>query len=93
VSLVNLTPNKNRCRWWRRWIYIDEGTIRTSREKAHCKSPFLAHQQSVFFILTRYIMVKIMHSYSEVVLRTTEHTMVYPGSDPSLEVIALRPVV
>jgi hypothetical protein len=37
--------------------------------------------------------VKITHSSFEVVLRTTKHTMIYPGSGPSLEVIALRPVV
>jgi hypothetical protein len=36
---------------------------------------------------------QIAHSYSEVVLLTTKHTMVYPGSGPSSEVIALCPVV
>jgi hypothetical protein len=35
---------------------------------------------------------KIEHG-QEVVLRTTKHTMVYPGLGPSLEVIALRPMV
>jgi hypothetical protein len=39
------------------------------------------------------MVVQIMCSYSEVVLRTTKHTIVYPGSGPSLEVIALRPAV
>jgi hypothetical protein len=48
---------------------------------------------SVFFALARYMVVKIMCSCSEVVLQTTKHTMVYPGSCPSLEVIVLRPVV
>jgi hypothetical protein len=48
---------------------------------------------SVFFAPVRYMVVKIMRSCSEVVLRTTKHTMVYPGSCPSLEVIALRSVV
>jgi hypothetical protein len=37
--------------------------------------------------------VKITCSSSEVVLQTTKHTMIYHGSGPSLEVIALRPTV
>jgi hypothetical protein len=37
--------------------------------------------------------VKIISSSSEVVLRTTKHTMIYPGLGPSLEVIAICPVV
>jgi hypothetical protein len=37
--------------------------------------------------------VKIMHSSSEVVLRTIKHTMIYSSSGPSLEIIALRPAV
>jgi hypothetical protein len=68
----------------------DEGTIETSRGKAHCKSPYLVHQLSVFFISTRYRVVKITHSSFEVVLRTSKQTIGYPGSDLSLEVIALR---
>jgi hypothetical protein len=67
-----------------------EGTIRTSRGKAHCKSPFLAHQLSVFFALARYRVVKIAHYSFEVVLRTTKHTVVYSSLGPSLKVIALR---
>jgi hypothetical protein len=35
--------------------------------------------------------VKIMNSSSMVVLRTTKYTVIYPGSVPSLEVIALLP--
>jgi hypothetical protein len=31
--------------------------------------------------------VKITHSSSDVVLQTIKHTMIYPSSDPSLEVI------
>jgi hypothetical protein len=42
-----------------------------------------------FFAPARYNMVKIACSYPEVVLRTIKHTMVYSGSGPSLEVIAL----
>jgi hypothetical protein len=44
----------------------------------------------VFFAPARYRVVKITRSYSEVVLRTIKHTMVYPGSGSSLEVIDLR---
>jgi hypothetical protein len=71
----------------------NEGTNRMSRGKSWCKSPFLAHQLLVFFAPTRYRVVKITCSCSMVVLRTTKHTMVYFGSDPSLVVIALRSVV
>jgi hypothetical protein len=48
---------------------------------------------SVFFAPARYMEVKIARSYSEVVSQTTKHTMIYPGSGPSLEVIALCPEV
>jgi hypothetical protein len=34
--------------------------------------------------------VKIARSSFEVVLQTTKHMVIYPGSGPSLEVIALR---
>jgi hypothetical protein len=37
--------------------------------------------------------VKITCSSSEVVLRTTKNTMIYPDSGPSLKVLALRPAV
>jgi hypothetical protein len=43
----------------------------------------------VFFAPTRYRVVKITHFSSEVVLRTTGHMVIYPGSDSSLEVIIL----
>jgi hypothetical protein len=69
---------------------FSEGTIGTSRGKARYKSPFWACQLSVFFAPTRYRVVKIARSCSEVVLRTTKNTMVYSSSGPSLEVIALR---
>jgi hypothetical protein len=61
-----------------------------SRGKACCKSPFLSHQLSVFFCTGKNKVVKVVRSNSEIVLRTTMHTMIYPGSGPSLEVIALR---
>jgi hypothetical protein len=48
---------------------------------------------SVFFALARCRVVKIAHSRSEVVLRTTKHAVIYPSSGPSLEVIALRPAI
>jgi hypothetical protein len=72
---------------------MDEGTIEMSRGKARCKSPFLAHELLVFATPANYGVVKIMHSSSVVVLRTMKHTMIYPSSGPSLEVIALRLVV
>jgi hypothetical protein len=37
--------------------------------------------------------VKIARFSSEMVLRTTKHTMINPGSGSSTEVIALRPAV
>jgi hypothetical protein len=36
------------------------------------------------------MMFKITHSSSEVVLRTTKHTMIYPALGPSLKIIALH---
>jgi hypothetical protein len=47
----------------------------------------------LFFAPTRYRVVKIARSSYEVVLRTMKHTVIYPGTGPSLEVIALRIVV
>jgi hypothetical protein len=44
---------------------------------------------SVFLVPTRYRVVKIMRSSSEVVLQTTKHTVIYPGSGPSSKIIAL----
>jgi hypothetical protein len=52
---------------------VDDGTSRTSRVKAHCKSSFLAHQLSVFFTPVRYTVVKIVCSYSKMVLRTIKN--------------------
>jgi hypothetical protein len=46
----------------------DDGTIEMFGEKARCKSPFLERQLSVFFASTKYRVVKIACSYSEVVL-------------------------
>jgi hypothetical protein len=45
----------------------DDGTIGTSRGKAPCKSPFLAHQLSVFFAPIRYRVVKITRYCFEIV--------------------------
>jgi hypothetical protein len=71
-------------------VSTNEGTIKTSRGKARCKSPFLACQLLLFFAPTRYRVVKIARSYSEMALQTTKYTIVYPGSDFSLEIISLR---
>jgi translation initiation factor 6 (eIF-6) len=38
-------------------------------------------------------MVKIARSSSKMVLQTIKHTIIYPSSDPSSEVIALHPAV
>jgi hypothetical protein len=74
-------------------MITDEETIKTSRGKACYQSPYLAHQLSVFLTPAGYRVVKITHSCSEVVSQTIKHTMVYLGSKPSLEVVALCPVV
>jgi hypothetical protein len=44
------------------------------------------------FRIGKNTLVKIMRSSSEVVLRNTNHTVIYPSLGTSLEVIALRPV-
>jgi hypothetical protein len=66
-------------------------------DKAAEEEELLRVQQEIeivdVFTPARYRVVKIACSCSEVVLRTTNHTMVYPGSGPSLEVISLHPVV
>jgi hypothetical protein len=41
------------------------------------------------FYTGKNMVVKIMHFSSEVVLRSIEHTMIYPGSDLSFKLIAL----
>jgi hypothetical protein len=43
------------------------------------------------FCIGKNRVVKIVRSSSEVVLRTIKHTVIYLGSGPSLEVIALHP--
>jgi hypothetical protein len=48
---------------------------------------------SVFSAPTNYGVVKIAYLSSEVVLRMMKHSMIYPGSDISSEVIALHSVV
>jgi hypothetical protein len=63
------------------------------RGKARCEPSFLARQLLMFFALANYVVVKITRSSSDVVLQTTKHTVIYPGSGRSLEVIDLRPVV
>jgi hypothetical protein len=48
---------------------------------------------SVFSAPAQYRVVKITCSRSEVVLRTMKHTIIYPNSCPSSEVIVIRLVV
>jgi hypothetical protein len=50
-------------------------------------------RMSRFFAPARYMMVKIMHSNFEVVLQTMKHAVIYLGSGPFSEVIALYLVV
>jgi hypothetical protein len=54
-------------------VSFGDGTIRTSRGEAHCKSLFLACQLLVFLAPPRYRVVKIACSCSEVVLRTMKN--------------------
>jgi hypothetical protein len=63
VGLLSLVMNES----------FGDGITGTSRRKAHCKSPLLAHQLSVFFAPARCRVVKITCSCSEVVLRTTKN--------------------
>jgi hypothetical protein len=70
MPCTSLTSNRNMCR---RWVYIEEGTIRRSREKVRYKSPFLACQLSMFFAPIRYRVVKIACSCSEMVLQTMKN--------------------
>jgi hypothetical protein len=53
----------------------------------------LTYPLSVFSAPARYRVVKIARSSSDVVLRTIKHTLIYPGLDPSSEVINLCLVV
>jgi hypothetical protein len=46
----------------------------------------------MFFALARFRVVKIACSSSDVVLQTMKRIVIYLGSGPSSEVIALRPV-
>jgi hypothetical protein len=86
-------PSHVKCSLAAETARADEGTIRTSRGNACCKSHFLARQLSGFSALTNYWVVKIAHSSSEVAFRTMKHIMIYPNLGPSSEVIALRPVI
>jgi hypothetical protein len=52
---------------------FSDGTIRTSRGEACYNSPILACQLSVLFAPARYRVVKIAHSYSELVLCTMKN--------------------
>jgi hypothetical protein len=47
----------------------------------------------VVFWIGNNMVVKITRSSSEMVLQTTNHTMIYPSLDSSSKVIVLRPAV
>jgi hypothetical protein len=49
-------------------VRAKDETIRMSRGKTCCKFPYLVLPLSVFFAPTRYRVVKITHSSSEVIL-------------------------
>jgi hypothetical protein len=53
----------------------------------------LTYLSLIVFCTSKNMVAKIAHSSSEMVLRTTKQTMIYPGSGPALEIIALRPAV
>jgi hypothetical protein len=55
--------------------------------------PLLGAPTVSVFYTGKNMVVKIACSNSEVVLRTTKHTMIYPDSGLSLKVIILRPAV
>jgi hypothetical protein len=74
-------------------VSTDEGTIRTSRGIARFKFPYLARQLSVFSAPANYRVLKITCFSSKVVLQTMKHTMIYPSSGLSSEVVVLRSVV
>jgi hypothetical protein len=51
------------------------------------------HMLSVFSSPANYGVVNIVHFSSKVVLQTMKNTMIYPSLGPSMDVIALCPVV
>jgi hypothetical protein len=90
--LSELDVEPSRCCRWRRWVYIDEGTIGMSRGKARYKSPSW-HTNCRCFCTSKNRVVEIAHSSFEMVLRTTKHTVIYPSLCSSSEVIAICPSV
>jgi hypothetical protein len=52
-------PLRDKCSLSVEETSANEGTIETSRGKARYKSPFLAHQLSMFSAPTNYVVVKI----------------------------------
>jgi hypothetical protein len=89
-------PSRDKCLPPAAVTNTDDGTIRTSRGKARCKSPFQACQWPVFFAPVRYRVVKITCSYSKVVMRTMENYKSHYSLScfsTCYEVIALRPAL
>jgi hypothetical protein len=62
-------------------------------KEKHTANPHPGTPTVSVFCIGKNRVVKIAHSRSELVFQTTKHMVIYPDSDPSLEVIALRPTV
>jgi hypothetical protein len=62
-------------------------------EEKHVANPLCSAPIVGFSAPTNYGVVKIIRFSFEVVLRTMKHTMIYSGSGPSSEVIAMRSTV
>jgi hypothetical protein len=64
----------------------------TTDDYLHLTHVKVAGEDVSVFYTRKNRVVKIVHSSSEVVLRTTKHTIIYPGLGLTLEVIAIRPM-
>jgi hypothetical protein len=75
-------------------VPIASDTIRFHSSRATRWSKSTRHWSTIgVFCTGKNRVVKIAYSSSEMVLWTTKHTMIYSGSGPSSEVIALHPAV
>jgi hypothetical protein len=63
------------------------------REEKYAANPPSGTATVSVFYTGKNRVIKIAHSSSEMVLRITKHTMIYPNSAPFLEIIALHPAV
>jgi hypothetical protein len=80
-----------KCRKSRFVEVINDDGEEVMMEIAYKQLRYMAPTLVGVFCTSKNKMVKITRSNSEVVLRTIKHIMIYPGSGPSLEVIALCP--